>query len=908
MNLSNRLHYILTYLFLSIPIISFCQHHLQVCIQTSERTKITTILTEHTNQYPVLHFTSSDTCISYLLKNTNQYSLKILADGYLTYDSTFTFMKGNPKHFVQLIPKVTQLKELLVKSKNTIKYQNDTLIISTEDIYTQPHANASELVNHIPGISLGSDGSISVFGKKLNSVTVNGQTIFGGNAKAVLDALQGEMIKQLEVVESNGSLNIKLKKEFENGAYGQLLSNLGTNSHYQYGGRINKINPKHLINSYATINTINQRAQTSQDETTYMRALYFDMLKGGYSIVDQIEATPVISIKQNDISTNPNLLMNASDGLAKIYSGGLNFSKSYSKASISGYVFGDKENRYINKNEKQITNAGDLQQNIYGRNYTFLTNSWLRGTISGMVQFSTKSTLRFSQTIGYKETTNKDTVHYSQDFINIQSSDTLTRSLLNTFQNRNQSDFTISQHLSWLRRHNKKAHFTSLYFNYFYNNSKSNHGYRNDQIIANDTSTINHNILHHISTLYGVNAQAIHALPITRTWLIEGKIISTIYTNKSNQQGDQILSNQNTIPNTGLSFNYWSVKNIEWKPQIAVVYKSVKLDFITGLRYWNLYTSRELESFYKNDIHYNISKTIPNLFIIYRLNSQNKISFKYSIDRINPTQLELFPVADSSSIQNIKYSNIYLKNHESENIELNFSTVLKESYNLSLNFQIEKISNPINTTINTTSSGWIAQSFSQSSFLKNYNASFIWININPRRSFHIFFIDFLSLRESIISYQNNLIRYRNLINAGTFGLKYNISKSTLLQIDYQFNFTKQTNKSLQSPSNIRNGINAKTEINFNNHLFLQVNANSIINKSTDNSIYFNSFLDFDLSSYLGKNNQFKISITGNNLFNSKTIFDFQQSANTWSEQSINKLPRYVSMKLTYYWSKFKFDK
>ncbi|PKK34979.1 hypothetical protein BWI96_19305 [Siphonobacter sp. SORGH_AS_0500] len=839
----------------------------------------------------------------YFIKKHSDYQIEIQADGYKRYQYQVFLNRDLMLHRVRLEPEITQLKEVIIKSDNRISIRGDTTFIDTDGIPIMPHADASELVSQIPGIRVYGDGTLSVMGKKINRVTVNGKLLFGGNATATLKALQGEMIKQLEVLAEAGSLNIRLKKEYENGLYGNVGASPATKSRYQVGTRFNRIHPTHFFNTYLSVNNINERVLTQQDEDSYNRSTFLEMRNGAYSITSQSETMPILRVQRTNVATNPNLLADPGEGITRMAGLGLNFSKSGARSSWTGFIFADQDDRNVERTEQQLISVGLTEQVLRGRKNTRQFTDWLRGNVLGTIQFSEKSSLRFSQTIAYKRLKNLDTNYTSLQLIDRQRNDTLLKNIFQTFQDRRQSEFVLSQHLAWLRRHAKKAHVTSAYLHYFYQQNATDLTYQNRQTAFVESTTINHNQIHQVSSVQVLKAELVHALPLSRRWLLESTTTANSSTAPFHQQAYQLGETTSRLVRPDLGFDTWEIQNFEWKSQLTALYKGLRWDLVAGMATWHWYSTRKLVSLDQEKQFFKEQQWMPHLFLMYRFSRQTKASFRYQISRMDPMLPDMLPVMDSSSIQVIRKGNPSLLNYAQRNAEVNVSTVVATANNLTFNLYYEGVEPPVNPQLNVGFLGSLNQTMRQYGHLNHWTFTFMWLNFNRSSPVQLYFFNFLSRRENRVSLSGENRLYQTLLNSTTLGIKGIGSQRVTFQFDYRFNLVKQLKA--QTGVNIRNEGSVKANLNLKNQWYAHITGTAIVSKKTNDTYVANTIADLKIAKYLGEKSQIRLTLGATNIFDNRTIFEFQQMANTRSEESVNRLPRYFSFDFTYYWNKWK---
>ena len=69
--------------------------------------------------------------------------------------------------------------KLLVNAQPPITIKKDTLEFSVKSFETKKDANVEDLLKVLPGVEVAEDGSITVNGKPVNKILVNGKPFFG---------------------------------------------------------------------------------------------------------------------------------------------------------------------------------------------------------------------------------------------------------------------------------------------------------------------------------------------------------------------------------------------------------------------------------------------------------------------------------------------------------------------------------------------------------------------------------------------------------------------------------------------------------------------------------------------------------------------------------------------------------
>jgi hypothetical protein len=173
---------------------------------------------------------------------------------------------------LELTYQEVNLKEVVINN-SAISLNNDTLEINTSAFKLDPNAVIEDVLRRTPGVVLWGDGSITVNGKPVKNVLVDGKSFFGGNPKIALQNLNKNSVSKVQVykeknydniLDSNLIMNLKLKASQKMGAFGKLGAGLGSGNHYEVDGNVNFYNAKSQLALIAAINDVNKFTDDAQ--------------------------------------------------------------------------------------------------------------------------------------------------------------------------------------------------------------------------------------------------------------------------------------------------------------------------------------------------------------------------------------------------------------------------------------------------------------------------------------------------------------------------------------------------------------------------------------------------------------------------------------------------------------------
>ncbi len=149
---------------------------------------------------------------------------------------------GRPKRMTKRLDEVT-----VTASRVMFYNKGDTLIYNADAFVLAEGSMLDGLLEQMPGVELGRNGVITVNGKRIDSLLLNGKDLFNGNRELMLENLSAYAIKDVAVYEKLGRkselmgenvgdskrvMDVRLKREYSNGWI--VNANAGYGSHSRY--------------------------------------------------------------------------------------------------------------------------------------------------------------------------------------------------------------------------------------------------------------------------------------------------------------------------------------------------------------------------------------------------------------------------------------------------------------------------------------------------------------------------------------------------------------------------------------------------------------------------------------------------------------------------------------------------
>lgn len=195
--------------------------------------------------------------------------------GYALYRKSFIVIDGKmPLDLKTLVinRRDVTLKEVEIKIP-PISMNGDTLEFNAAAFKLDSNAVVEDLLRKIPNVTLWGDGQITVNGREVKSLLVNGKQFFGGDFKMATQNIPKNALEKVQVYstinkdnpqDSTINVNLKLKKGKEIGYFGKIGAGYGTRESYELDASINAFTPKMQLGIVGASNNINKIANNIQ--------------------------------------------------------------------------------------------------------------------------------------------------------------------------------------------------------------------------------------------------------------------------------------------------------------------------------------------------------------------------------------------------------------------------------------------------------------------------------------------------------------------------------------------------------------------------------------------------------------------------------------------------------------------
>ncbi|WP_299118781.1 TonB-dependent receptor [uncultured Tenacibaculum sp.] len=253
------------------------------------------------------------------LTKNKSYTISISYLGYEKIDFTLTAKENIVKDF-QLKEVKNQLDEVVIELPVTVK--EDTIIYDTKKFVNGSERKLKNVLKKLPGVEVNKNGGVTVQGKKVTKLLVDGKKFFGGGTKLGVENIPANAVDKVEVIDNYNevaflknlsdsdemAMNIRLKEDKKRFLFGDLEGGKGNKSFYKANANLFYYSPKTNVNFIGNVNNIGEKTFTFKDYLNFqggVNAVFngnFNWKGGDFS--QFLENTDVLMSKQRFAALN----------------------------------------------------------------------------------------------------------------------------------------------------------------------------------------------------------------------------------------------------------------------------------------------------------------------------------------------------------------------------------------------------------------------------------------------------------------------------------------------------------------------------------------------------------------------------------------------------------------------------
>jgi CarboxypepD_reg-like domain len=857
--------------------------------KTSRPVAYANVILKTQSSATITGFAHTDKDGNYILKTTQtgNFEIRFSAMSYKT--ATFPLFIENNKNYTQNIilqEEVTILNEVIITSEQPIIIKKDTLIIDAKAFVKGNEIVVEDLLRKMPGLNISEDGTVKVGNQEVEKIMVGGDDFFEHGYKILTKNLNAGVVDKVEIYKKYSSnrllkdiensdkvaLNLTLKKNIKTQWFGNMSLGYGVVSENRYETRTNLMSFRKKAKYYA-IGNLNNTGKDAIGEVNQLIRPYREDQVG--NLGDDQSATSLLELQ----SAKPNLKSERTNfNNAELAAINAIFKVSPKvKIKTLGFFNWDENDFFSNQSQKF---------KIASLSFTNTEDYSLRK----------KKGIGFGKIDLAYDVSKTKMLEYTGKYNNAKQN-TNTNLLFNkeaTNENLRENNELIDQKITFTNKFksNKALVLTGRYINEKTpQNYKNNVSFFSDLLPSTSTATEVTQTSENKMQFVGLEAQL----------LGKSKNENTLELKSGFKYRQDFLNsklffeeNSNTIATPSDYLNAVKYATSDAYLNSKYFYYLGKCAFSSSLELHQLFSNLHKNEITTNEHPFFVN---PELLFIWQMNDKSRISTSYSYNKTNAKILDVFNnyiltgyntfEKGTGNFKQLQASTFYLK-YELGNWGDKFfayataffsknhdfyttNTLLKPEYS-----QSEKITIKGRELLSLSSNlDW---------FLKPISSN-LKLELNYSRSNYKNIVNSTNLRE--VASENYTFgselrsSFKGILNYH-FGSKWTVSEvktaitnhntDTMSFLDLSFVFNKKFNAEIQTERYFFGNLDK----NNNEYYFLDLNANY---KVSDNKLSF--------------------TLSGQNLFDTKTFRQTFVSDIVVSTTEYRLLPRYVLLKIDY---------
>lgn len=613
---------------------------------------------------------------SFTLKNVKKGSY-LLHITFIGYDPLYQPLqitgKKNPVNVgkLELSDGAIELGEAVVIGKAPeVTVRNDTVEYNADSYKVTEGSVLEDLLKKMPGVEVDSEGKITVNGKEVKKVMVDGKEFFSDDPKVASKNLPAKMIDKLQVLDKKSDMaqmtgfddgeeetviNLTVKPGMKQGWFGNAYGGYGSKDRYEGNAMVNRFVNNDQITFMGGTNNTNNMGFSDLASTMFSGMGGGGGRRGGFG---------------------------AGSGITSSGNAGLNFSKEFKpdKLTLGGNTrYSHSDNDARSKSDRQNILPGDSSSydNSEAMSRTKSDNfgvdfrlEWKPDTMTQLI-FRPSFSLSHSMNDNFSDATTLDN---ERDTVNTNKSSNYSES----------NGYNLNASIDFSRKLNNKGRVFSATLSGGNSDSYSDGMNRSDIVYFNQTDALKNSIIDQRSRYdnKGFNYRAYvswvepigHNNFIQATYSISQRKQEALK-NVYNQDADGIYNILDSAYSQSYRNNFISQRaSLSFKSQRA------KFNYTIGLNLDPSYSSSE--NFVGDTTLSKITRKVVNLSPMaqfnYMFDKRTNLRIMYNGRTSQPSMTQLQPVADISDPTNITIGNPDLNPRYTNNVFIRFQQFTPE--------------------------------------------------------------------------------------------------------------------------------------------------------------------------------------------------------------------------------------
>lgn len=562
---------------------------------------------------------------------------------------------------IMLPPKSILLNEVeIVAAKEKMYYKGDTLMFTADSFKLKQDATVEDLLKKLPGVKVDATGKITVQGKEVSQVLVDGDEFFGSDPTIATKNLNAKSVENVQVYEKKNEdaeskdetvkvMNLQLKEEAKKGYFGKASVASDFQKFYENELLLNRFKKNRKLSVFGLFANTPKQAFGGNDAWTY-----------GLENENEWNYDPE--------SNSWTSFGNSKPGIPQTLKGGFYFNDKIGKKTKLNTDYTFKENQLTTSQETNTqyfledtsyTNVKVVNTKMANQTHNFNLR-WVQ-TLDSLTELTIKPKINYNTSSGNNNQNDKF----------ISGANELTRET--NIATSSKSETTDANIMLKLQRNFKKKdrQFTITYQPSYYNSiTKTNLntdfkyylGQAPDSVLKQKRTSESNRMEH--------NATVNYIEPLTKKFKVE---VGYGFSHNENS------NNRTTLDFNGVAYdalnttqsNNFENKRISNRAGTKLIYEVKKYRVSVGANYRNIY-QENINKTTGQHLSLNVNNILPTASINFRPNQGSNLSVFYNMQSTLPDLKQMQPVIDNTDPNNISIGNPNLKQAFTNNVNLNY--------------------------------------------------------------------------------------------------------------------------------------------------------------------------------------------------------------------------------------------
>lgn len=185
---------------------------------------------------------------------------------------------------IPLISRKQLLQEVIISGQQAITIKGDTVEFNADSFKTRQFDNVDELLKKLPGLEIGSDGTIKAYGQEVKKMLVDGEEFFSDDPAIVAKTLRASAVDKVQVFDKKSdeaeftgiddgekikTINLMLKEDAKKGYFGKISAGAGPPGYWENQVMINAFKKKRKISAYGIMSNTSKSGLNWDENSKY---------------------------------------------------------------------------------------------------------------------------------------------------------------------------------------------------------------------------------------------------------------------------------------------------------------------------------------------------------------------------------------------------------------------------------------------------------------------------------------------------------------------------------------------------------------------------------------------------------------------------------------------------------------